>query len=278
MGSILCSCSDPAPIESMSAATNVVYLEDLPTPAQEAFKNALNESATETASDVESSVIETSDSELFIPEEYYMIIDNIVYYHDIYGTEYEDYDAAVEDYFGVWEVLYEENAMDILCFAFLDMDNDNVAELAILDCGDYYDDIRIIDLYTYYDNEVKHLLSGWYRCRYFLTKDFDIVCEGSSGAVYSSLDYYEYDIGLHEFVFVESYFTYPLSENWEDGIGVYHTTEQNYYNENGLDYSKLEEIGVYTDSFDLYDTYEQYEPYDYGDVTTLTEYCDSKEG
>ena len=278
--SLLASCADAPPAESIYVETHVAYIEDLPEPAQKAFENALNGSSAETSDDVESTVTETAEPELFVPEEYYEIIDTIVYYDEIYDTDYDNLDIDFENYAGVWEVLYEENSKDIIGFAFLDIDGDNVAELAILDCSDYYYGFRIIDMYTYCDNEVKHLLSGWYRCRFYLTNDYDVICEGSSGAMYSSVDYLKYDKESHEYIFVESYFTYPLSDDWEDGIGVYHTSEKNYFNESGLDYSKVDELEAYTESFDIYATYgiQQFDAYDFENVTTITDYCESKEG
>ena len=94
------------------------------------------------------------------------------------------------------------------------------------------------------------------------------------------MDYLKYDKESHEYIFVESYFTYPLSDDWEDGIGVYHTSEKNYFNESGLDYSKVDELEVYTESFDIYATYgiQQFDAYDFENVTTITDYCESKEG
>lgn len=209
---------------------------------------------------------ESIESELYIPDEYYEVIDSIVLFVDNedLGDENPYWDSEYVG--GTYELLYYENTKDIIGFAFIDIDGDNTAELAILDGSNDEHLYRIIDFYAYYDGTVNRVFSGGYRCAYYLTKDMVFCCLGSSGAMYSLVDYSEYDAETNELSLVESYYTSPISENWADGVGLYHYTD-----------SDVEEIEIYSadDSIDLFDIYgvDESDLYDFGDITTLTEYC-----
>ena len=237
--------------------------------APDEIKDLLLESSIETKDGVVPSVIESTETELFIPEEYYELIDSLVYFVD----NYDPNDETVYDYHGeAYEMCYYENAKDLIAFAFIDIDGDNVAELAILDCtenSEYKN--RIIDFYTYYDNQVQFVFSGNYRNCYFLSKDFYFYSESSSGAAYSVISKGKYDAEKHKVSFDEAYYTYPLDEEWGD-IG--------YYYDDGNDSSEVEELEDFADSFNLYGTFgvQKADMYDFSDKTTLTEYCESKEG
>lgn len=266
MASLLCACSfsEPEPVESMSAATNVVYMDDLPDPVRAIFENALNGSYTETESDVE-------EPELYIPEEYCEVIDSIVLFVDNEDLGDENPYWDNEYVGGTYELLYYENTKDLICFAFIDIDGDNTAELAILDGSNEENQYRIIDFYAFYDGKVNRVFSGGYRCAYYLTKDLLFCCLGSSSAMLGAVDYSEYDAETHELSLTESYYTSPIGDEWVDGVGLYHYSN-----------SEVEEITTYSgdDSFDLFGDYgvKESDLYDFGDVTSLTEYCESKEG
>ena len=266
MASLLCACSlsNPEPVESMSAATNVVYMDDLPDPVREAYENALNGSNTETASDVDG-------SELYIPEEYYEVIDSIVLFVD--NEELGDENPYWDNEYvgGTYEMCYYDNTKDVVAFTFIDIDGDNVAELVILDCtNNSGHNNRIIDFYTYYDDQVQCVFSGTYRIRYYLTKDLYFYSESSSGAAYSVISKGQYGSEEHKVSFDEAYYTYPINE--EGDIG--------YYYDDGNDSSEVKELGNFADSFNLYGTFgvQESDFYDFSDVTTLNEYCESKEG
>lgn len=246
--------------------------------APDEIKDLLLESSVEDLDGVEPSVNEDTEEELFIPDEYYELIDSIVFFIDNYDP---NDDETVFGYYGeVFEMCYYDNTKDIVAFAFLDIDGDNVAELAILDCTDnsgYHN--RIIEFYTYYDNQVQYVFSGNYRNRYYLSKDLYFYSESSAGAAYSDISKSEYNAEMHKLSFCEVYFTYPIDEEWGD-IGYYYASDLSCFNEDGPDLSKVEDMGEFSDSFNLYGTFgvQESDFYDFSDMTTLTEYCESKEG
>ncbi len=77
-----------------------------------------------------------------------------------------------------------------------DIDGDGVEELLLgendPDPNGSYNGV-IYDMYTYRDHQVVHLLSGWARNRYYLTKEGIIVREAESSAFDGLREYYQYD-------------------------------------------------------------------------------------
>lgn len=239
--------------------------------APDEIKDLLLESSIEDKDGVEPSVNESEEEELFIPEEYYEVIDSIVLFVDNENLGDENPYWDNEYVGGTYELLYYENTKDLICFAFIDIDGDNTAELAILDGSNEENQYRIIDFYAFYDGKVNRVFSGGYRCAYYLTKDLLFCCLGSSSAMLGAVDYSEYDAETHELSLTESYYTSPIGDEWVDGVGLYHYSN-----------SEVEEITIYSsdDSFDLFGDYgvKESDLYVFGEVTTLTEYCESKEG
>ncbi len=215
----------------------------------------------------------SSSQSIVIPDEYYPVIDSIVDCIDnfdpagpntYYGNEYGD---------GIWELCSSDNSKEIVGYAFADIDGDNVAELAILDCSDPHN--RIIELYTYSAGEVIHVIGGGFRCRYYLTNDMKIYNEGSSGADYSSVAMYELDNVLHEISFIDSYYTVPAnteSDEWQ--IEVFHTTNQQNILSNEANSTDTELISIFDVPCDFYSVYglQESDFYTYDSITTLAEY------
>lgn len=215
----------------------------------------------------EISITETTEAELIIPDEYYEIIDAIVDYIDESDTDsYVEFD-------GIHDFLHLDNPKDYIAFAFVDIDGDNVAELAILDCGYSDDRLRIVELYTFFDGEVKHVASGGTRVRYYLSNEMVIYCEGSSGGMSSSVSRYIFKPELERIELIDSYYTVP-NEDWESGVVCCVVSEADILSDD-FESSNVEVVESFEGPFDFYGKYsiQETDLYDYGDITTLTDYC-----
>ena len=218
---------------------------------------------------------ETTSTELIIPEEYDEVLDSIVDCIDnfeqngintIYGNEYGG---------GVWELCHLENVKDLLAYAFVDIDGDNVAELLILDCGyvGSSDRPRITDLYTFYNNEVKSVMSGGVRARCYLSNEMILFCDGSSGAMYSSVSRYSFKPDSDKLIFLDCYYTIPNDDG--DGDILCYTTERTSILSNDVDSSNVEIISSFDFLSNIYEDYglKDEDLYDYARITTFAEYC-----
>ncbi len=215
----------------------------------------------------EISITETTEAELIIPDEYYEIIDAIVDYIDESDTN------SYVEFGGIHDFLHLENSKDLIAFAFVDIDGDNVAELAILDCGYSDDRHRIVELYTFFNGEVKHVASGGTRVRYYLSNEMVIYFEGSSGAMYSSASRYSFNPELDRLLLIDTYYTLP-NENGEGGVLCYISNDSGDLSID-WDSAETEVIETFEISSSIYEKYgiQEADLYDYGDITTLTEYC-----
>jgi hypothetical protein len=246
--------------------------------APDEIKDLLLESSIEDKDGVEPFVSESAEEELFIPDEYYEIIDTIVLFADNFylGDENPYWDS---EYVGsYYELCDYENAKDLIGFAFLDIDEDNIAELAILDCSNDYQKYMIFDLYAYRDGDVKRVFSGGYRCAYYLTKDLVFYNIGSSGAEYSSISKCTYDAETQDLSFIEGYWTIPNRDVGIEGDGgvLCYTTDESYTFMDGLDSPDVEVVEYFDLSSSINDySFKEEDLYDFGDVTTLTEYCET---
>ena len=223
----------------------------------------------------EEMVLETTTEDVVkIPDEYYEVIDSIVSCIDNFDS------SGINTYFGneygggVCELCSYDEPKSLVGYAFTDIDGDRVAELLILDISSSEYENRIIELYTYADGEVKHLLSGGFRARIYLSTDMILYIEGSSGAFYSSVDRYELD-DTHEAVFIDSYYTLPVDIGGDnEGIRICYTTDKGSIFSEDFDSGFAEEIETITGSSDIYKKYgvKSVGLYVYDEVTTLDDY------
>ena len=268
--SLLVSCTN-------RAVPPEVYYTAPTAQAPDEIKDLLLESSIEDKDGVESSVNDSTE-ELFIPDEYFEVIDSIVLYIDNYDPEGTNSYYGNEYGSGVFDFMSCENPKDLVGFAFVDIDDDNVAELAILDCG-YCGNLRITDFYAYYDGKVELVFGGGVRARYYLTKDMLFYFEGSGGASDNCLLWLRYDVESHDLSLLEGYDTEPVNVGMEDeGVVLYHTFDKtpNVYDDDSFE---VEEMGTYIlETLDLYGEYGLQEDdfYAYDNISTLTEYCESK--
>ena len=229
----------------------------------------------------ESSPEETTEETLYIPEEYYEVIDSIVDCIDnfdpgginsYYGNEYGG---------GVCELCSYDDPKSMVGYAFADIDGDKTAELLILDIGTSEYENRIIELYTFADGVVEHVLSGGYRSRNYIAVDMTLYIEGSSGASYSIVTRNLFDKDTHTTVFIDSYYTVPVNigEN-DEGIKVCYTTDKESILSEDFDSDNVEVIETVTGSSNIYEKYgvRTVGLYDYGTIPTLSEYCEMKNG
>lgn len=224
----------------------------------------------------ESSIEETTEETLFIPEEYYAVIDSIVDCIDnfdpgginsYYGNEYGG---------GVCELCSYADPKSLVGYAFVDIDSDKTAELLILDIGTSEYENRIIELYTYNNGGVEHVLGGGFRARYYLSGEMTLYNEGSSGAAYSIVSRYKFDNDTHETVFIDSYYTVPVNIGEDDeGIKVCYTTDKASILSEDFDSDTVEVIETVTGSFNVYEKYgvRTVGLYDYETITSLSEYA-----
>ncbi len=229
----------------------------------------------ETSASSEETVVETTTEDAVkIPDEYYEVIDSIVSCVDNFDP------GGINTYFGneygggVCELCSYDDPKSLVGFAFADIDGDKTAELVVLEIGPNYEN-RIIELYTYTDGEVKHLLSGGFRSRIYLSSDMILYLEGSSGAFYSSVARYELDENNHEAVFMDAYYTLPVDIGGEnEGIRICYTTDKGSILSEDVDSDNVEEIEVVTGSFDIYEQYgvKSVGLFVYDEVTSLADY------
>lgn len=67
-------------------------------------------------------------------------------------------------------------------FCFVDLDGNGISEMLLVPSTYGVDDNQIYDVFTIENGEVKHLLSGWSRNRFYLTDDGYLINYGSGGA------------------------------------------------------------------------------------------------
>lgn len=237
-----------------------------------------SESVTEIASHTvsEDISIETTQAGMIIPTEYYDVIDSIVDYIENFDPNNESTYIGGEYGGGVFELCSYDYPCDLVAFAFVDIDGDNTAEMAILACDDFGYEYRIIDLYTFYDGQVKHVIGGGVRSRFYLTNDMTIYNEGSAGASYTITSRYEFDDETHELSFVDSYYTlaaFDVGLGDEGGVLCY-TTNELYVLSTDTDSPYVEIIETFDTYPNVLDEYGVQETnlYDYGGITTLAEY------
>ncbi len=118
------------------------------------------------------------------------------------------------------------NTYEVLGYMYIDLDSDGTDELLLgensRDGSEGWDSI-IYDIFTLKNGERIHVASGAERCRYYLCEDGTIAREGSSGAAYSSYEYFNYsDGGLS---IIESYFSKQAAN---DEIKWFHSYEEAY--------------------------------------------------
>lgn len=220
--------------------------------------------------------IETTENGMIIPEEYYEVIESIIDCIDNFDPGGENTYIGNEYGGGVCELCSYDNPYDLIAFSFVDIDGDNVAELAVLSCEDFGYDYRIIDFYAYCDDTVKHIFGGGVRCRYYLTNDMTFYCEGSNGASYSITSRYEYDAENHELSFVDSYYTLAASDvglGNEGGVLCY-TTNELYILSSDTDSPYVEIVETFNVYSDISTEFSMQETslFDYDEITVLAEY------
>lgn len=229
----------------------------------------------ETSVSSEETVLETTTEDAVnIPDEYYEVIDSIVSCVDNFDSGGINTYLGNEYGGGVCELCSYDDPKSLAGFAFTDIDGDKTAELVVLEIGPNYEN-RIIELYTYTDGEVKHLLSGGFRSRIYLSSDMILYLEGSSGAFYSSVARYELDENTHEAVFVDAYYTLPVDIGGEnEGIRLCYTTDKGSILSEDFDSDNVEEIEVITGSSDIYEEYgvKSVGLFVYDEVTSLADY------
>ncbi len=127
-------------------------------------------------------------------------------------------------FFGAMNAPYE-----ILGWMMMDLDGDGIDELLLGENapeGEFkiegWDSI-IYDIYTIKNGNIVHVASGAERCRYHLCDDGTIAREGSSGASYTSYEYYRYLDG--ELRILESIF----SDMDQDMNTIWHQSSQEAY-------------------------------------------------
>lgn len=138
-----------------------------------------------------------------------------------------DEDVTPDGMDGIRELgaIYGEQALDLLCYQYRDVNDDGIDELLIgvsLDGNDGYLRNQIYLVYTVVNREPIRVLSGSYRSSYSLLSNNHFGHYGSAGAAYSIFG---------EFALAENgmldcvcfYFTHETEENPEE-IAVYYNT------------------------------------------------------
>lgn len=255
------SCADVPEISDTVATSPSVQIE-------------LSESVASTVATEAS--IEDSLNLMVIPDEYYEVIDSIVNYVNEFDPNALGEYIGMSEISGMGEICFSDNPLSLIGFAFLELDGDGTAELAVVSCEDPTTYPRILELYTFYDGEVQHILSGWARNRYYVTDDMGIYNSGSNGAAYSVERRYMYDEDSHELVFVDSYYTLDamqLDSNSE-GIILCYTTDEDYVSSWDIESDSVQVIDEFTPfgSFSLYYDIDESDLYDYDEIITLADY------
>ena len=140
-----------------------------------------------------------------------------------------DYDPESEEYdempLGIMEVcMYSgspEDRLENLGYWLMDLNNDGSNEILIADVS-YEEDMPILAIYTFVDDEFKLAVEGWARNRIEVFKDGTIYNIASGGASYAYLNLYTLAEGSDEILPKEQYFTY---ENEDLSIGYYKNTD-----------------------------------------------------
>lgn len=259
---------------------------DLPTPeAKQQTVDPKSESSGISEAQIESiptdslvditETIETEEPVLYIPDQYYDVIDSIVEYVNTFDADVLGTYIGMDDISGIGEICFNENPLELITFSFVDIDDDKIAELFVLANEEYATSNRILEMYTFYDGEVHHLLSGWARNRYYLLSDMTFYNEGSGGAAYSIWSHYNYDWIEHKLSFIDSYFTvdgFDVDPDYEQ-IFLCYTTDKNliFSTSDGVNI-----IGPCADNQDIIDNYYANDIssfYEYENLITLAEYC-----
>lgn len=213
-----------------------------------------NESENVSGTDANDDVAYISKEPETAVDAYYQLLHTIesgMYDHSLLEKNPEAYkDADGEDICSYSEFflhLYDgrdDIAYQNLGYAILDIDGNGVEEL-ILGASDPRPDGNyngiIYDLYTFQNQKINHIFSGWPREHYRLTNNNEFVCEWSAGADDSGEDYYRFDGETGSLVKIEELAADSVYVNLE-----YIPIGPNWHQINDLSGDGLEDYIIYT--------------------------------
>ena len=217
-------------------------------------------STTITTADLEITSVETmsDDYNLSIPEEYNAVLS---YLWDCISRNVNEPQYGEEPY-GITGVLEVANyARSDLSYSYVDLDGDLVAELIILGKSSN----QILGVYSYYDENVHSIFTGWSRSSFYLLSDLSFYNFGSSGAAYSAIIYYKpLDRETHYMVPADIYFSGDMKN--QDEQGYWHTTV----------IEELHSPGEYSEEIESLEPYiaenNNLDYFDYSDIFSLEEW------
>lgn len=125
--------------------------------------------------------------------------------------------------------IYAEEAFELLCYQYQDLNGDNIPELLIgvsVNQPDTYARNQIYLAYTVVDQVPTQILASNYRNSYSLFSDGTFGQFGSAGALYSIFG--EYSLSQdNKLVCTDYYFTHEIDGDFEN-IGVFHNQTGNF--------------------------------------------------
>lgn len=138
---------------------------------------------------------------------------------------------APEGMVGIHEFasIYAEEAFELLCYQYQDLNGDNIPELLIgvsVNQPDTYARNQIYLAYTVVDQVPTQIIASNYRNSYSLFSDGTFGQFGSAGALYSIFG--EYSLSQdNKLVCTDYYFTHEIDGDFEN-IGVFHNQTGNF--------------------------------------------------
>ena len=214
-------------------------------------------------------------NELVIPTDAYAaVIDSIINYIDNYDPADPDLTYIGKGEFsGIEEAILGGDPYNDIGYAYVDVNWDNIAELAILDMTDGYG-FMVLELYSYNSNYGIHpILHGYSNDRVYLST-WGYIVRSFIDEDTMSVRSYAFTDDRHGTMFIEAYYTvraedgvHLVNTSYEDRI--FSTSFDNYY---VLDYGVLSEYEIY-EELEYYESYTYTDcPCHYGTITPLSEY------
>ncbi len=215
-------------VASVVKEAETVEAETIPSTSTDEEKDIAKEDNTEAAATV--SPFEGGEYSAFTYEgsdtPYYKIIETV--YSAIVN---KDQDAMAGDGFtGLFEpIMYNENALDNLGYALMDLSGDGIAELIITEPCNYLETTplggrMVYSVYSVKDGEPVLVFEGWYRNRYSLLIDNTFFNEGSGGAAYACAGNFYLSEDGTQLLCNHFYFTSPKPENSDVSYVFYNQT------------------------------------------------------